>query len=294
MSTQPEYQPLEATDATFEKVVVERSREVPVLVDFWAPWCAPCRQLGPVLEQLAAESNGKFELVKINLDENPMLAQALTIRSIPAVKLIVNGEIKDEFLGAYPEKEVRAFLEKNLPYPTDDTAITALMRMMAGDAGAAPVLQDILRGDPDNPVALIGWGLHHAQQGDVEQARGALMRVSETELDRLVEKALVNRSLASLKGRVFLMEQAADGSPPPESGEAGSNSLQARLAEGCRLALAGEHQRALEEFLEIVRKNRAFGGDAGRKGMLAVFDLLPEKSPLLPAYRNKLSAILFS
>lgn len=294
MSTQPAYQPLEATDATFEKVVVERSREVPVLVDFWAPWCAPCRQLGPVLEQLAVESNGKFELVKINLDENPTLAQALTIRSIPAVKLIVNGEIKDEFLGAYSEKEVRAFLEKNLPSPTDDTAITVLMRIMAGDAGAAPVLQEILRVDPDNSVALIGWGLHHTQQGDVEQARGALKRVSETELDGLVEKALVTRSLAYLKGRVFLMEQAADGSPPPESGEAGFNGLQARLEEGCRLALAGEHERALEEFLEIVRKNRAFGGDAGRKGMLAVFDLLPEKSPLLPAYRNKLSALLFS
>ena len=110
---------VDATDADFQQVVIDAPENLPILVDFWAPWCAPCKTLGPILEKLATEAQGSFKLVKVNMDENPMLAQALMIQSIPAVKLFVNGVIKDEFMGAFSEADIRSFLDQNLPSSSD-------------------------------------------------------------------------------------------------------------------------------------------------------------------------------
>ncbi len=290
MSIDMSHQSVEATDADFQQTVLEASREVPVLVDFWAPWCEPCKVIGPVLEKLAQESGGGFKLVKVNMDENPMLAQALMIQSIPAVKLFVNGAIKDEFMGAYPEPEIRKFLEQNLPTSSDESAGSALEMYAEGQTEEAiETFEQTLAEDPDNAAGLIGLGNHMADQGNLEEAKKAAERVTDAALERLTDKAPAEKALNGLKAKIFLHEclEAAEE-------KKAEDEMSVRFENACRQALQGAHEEALEGFFSIVKEDRAFHGDGGRKGMVAVFDLLPNDSPITYAYRNKLSSVLFS
>ena len=289
---------VDASDADFQQVVLEESKQVPVLVDFWAPWCAPCKTIGPVLEMLAAEAGGRFKLVKVNMDENPMLAQALMIQSIPAVKLFVNGAIKDEFLGAYPEPEIRKFLEKNIPSASDEGAESGLQQFAEGDKERAlEMFQQALQEDPDNAVALIGMGNYQFEEGNLEEARAAVARVSEFDLGNLVDKANAEKALAGLKAKLFLrdsLDACADAGGGDAGGGDAADDINSRLRRGCELALEGSYEASLEALLSIVGEDRKFMDDIGRKSMVAVFDLLPNDSELTFAYRNKLSSLLFS
>ena len=282
---------IDATEKDFQQKVVDRSQEIPVLVDLWAPWCQPCKTFGPLLETLAAEFSGKFELVKVNVDESPMLAQALQVQSIPAVKLVVNKEIRDQFDGALPEPELRAFLERNLPTDSESTAAEGLKLWLAGHKpqGAA-ILKRIAAAEPENPVALVGLGLAMIEDGQLEETKQVLEKVTDFDLDHLPEKQILLRGLAALRAKVFLMESVNEGlsaAPQPDSTEG-------LFLLACQAALTGDSESALEGFLSIVQKDRKFKDDGGRRGMLAVFSLLPEDSPLLGSYRSRLSSILFA
>jgi len=294
MST-PQSYTFEASDADFQAAVLEKSHQVPVLVDFWAPWCGPCQVLGPVLEKLAVEGQGRFHLVKVNMDTSPMLAQLLRIQSIPAVKLFINGELRGEFMGAYPEPEIRRFLDQRLPSEAHHEAVDALHELDRGGADAAVQrLQAALARDPKDPAALIGLGMYHLQQGELAQAREMAERVSEVAVDQSAAVNGVKPRLAALRAGIFLSENAGDPAQAQARLAEREDDLDARFALGCTLALAGDFEAALEHLLYVVRRDRKAHDDGGRKGMLAVFDLLPPDSPLAQTYRNRLSSILFS
>ena len=283
----------DANDQDFQAKVLERSLTVPVLVDFWAPWCGPCKVIGPALEKLAGEYAGRFELCKVNMDENPMLAQVLMIQSIPAVKLFMNAEIKDEFVGAYPEPELRRFLDVNLPTSSDTAAVEGIrLRQQGRGEDAAQAFKAVLEREPDNAVALVGMGHHHADHGELDAAKEMVTKVNAIELDRLPDAKKLAREFDALKAKLFLMEPVAlarQGAPAGEKPE-----LEAVFLRCCELAMQGKMADALAGFLDIVRKDRKFRQDGGRKGMLAMFSLLPPDSPLIDSYRSQLSSILFA
>jgi putative thioredoxin len=167
----------DVTDATFDREVIERSHSVPIVIDFWAPWCGPCRTLGPILERLAAEHRGAFVLAKINVDENPEIAGEFGIRSIPAVKAVQNGEIVDEFVGALPEAAVRQFVQRLLPTAADRAAAAGRAAEGGGDvAGALAHYRRALESDPNHPAARLGLGRLLAAT-DTEGALAELERV---------------------------------------------------------------------------------------------------------------------
>ena len=278
----------EATDQDFAQTVVERSYQVPVLVDFWAPWCEPCRTLGPLLEKLVAEYGGAVLLAKVNVDENQKLAYALQIRSIPAVKLIMDGKLKDEFMGAYPEPQVREFLDHNLPTAVEIEAKEGVGKLREGDTETAEQkFRETLKNDPKNAKALVGLGLIQIDRGNLVEAKQMLADA--------VEQDDIRRELAQLRAKVFLHENAdGDEGALRARLQADPQDLEARFALACRDALNGRAEQALASLLEIVKTDRKFKEDAGRKGMVAVFDILPPDSPHTQAYRGKLSLILFS
>ncbi len=288
-------QTIVATDANFQAVVLEGSHDVPMLVDFWAPWCGPCKVISPVLEKLSKEYGGRFQLVKVNMDENPMLAQALRIQSIPNVKLIINGALQDEFAGAYPEPEVRKFLDRNLPSEADQAAVSGLQDMASGDRVAAMQrFQEILKRDPKNSAALVGLAGCHIDLGELEQARELAAQVDEAALERLPERKDLEARLVVLRAKIALTEQAGDVEAMEARVTANGADLEARCALAAALALEGHFAPALEHFLQVVKKDRKFKNDMGRKGMIATFALMPPDAPLVAEYRQKLSSILFA
>ncbi len=277
----------DVTDAGFDREVVEQSKRVPVVIDFWAPWCAPCRALGPVLERLAEEYGGAFVLAKINVDENPSAANAFGIRSIPAVKAVHGGEVVDEFIGALAEPAVRQFLSRILPSDSDRLAAEGSAAERRGDRTEAEALyRRALEGDPNQPAARLGLG-RLLSDSDPEAALGELDRVlpataERTEADRIAARLRLGRENgageAELRVRV-------DRQP---------NDLDARLRLARLLAAREEYEAALGHLLEIVKRDRGYEDDAGRKSMLDIFQILGSGHPLTEKYRSELARLLFS
>jgi putative thioredoxin len=277
---------IDVSSATFEREVLEASKQAPVVVDFWAPWCGPCRALGPVLEKLAAAYGGRFKLAKINSDENQDLAAAFGVRSIPTVIGFRDGRPAAQFLGAVPESQARAFIDKLLPSPSQlEQARAAALRKAGDPNGAALALRRALELDAGNDAARL----------DLAEVLIELGR--PTEATPLLDAV---RPDVDLEARVSALRAAAAfaGSGADEGG------LRRRLAANpadhdARLALAGayagkkRYREALDELLEIVRRQRDWNDGAARKQALDIFNLAGDQPELVSEYRRKLASALY-
>ncbi|MGH7784450.1 MAG: thioredoxin [Candidatus Binatia bacterium] len=278
---------IDVSEENFEAAVLERSRVVPVVVDFWAPWCGPCRVLGPVLEKLAEEYSGEFILAKVNVDDNPSLAGAFGVQGIPAVKLIKDGEIADEFTGAVPEPMIREMLSRFLPSASDIKAHEAANLEQVGQMSEAKALyQSILESEPNHAKALLGMGRLLTNEGDQAGALQNLERIPLTEEERGEADRLIARLQLQAEGNqdeAALRRQIA----------AEPNNLDARFNLAQTLAARENYEAALVEFLIILKSDRNFRDDGARKAMIQIFDVIGPDHPFTDKFRSELAKALF-
>lgn len=281
----------EVSRADFAARVVGQSRRLPVLVDFWAPWCGPCRMLTPILERLADEYAGKLFVAKVNTDAEQELAMEYRIRGIPAVKLFRNGEVAGEFVGVQPESAIRALIDRFVPNETDALIEKAVALRDAGQmADAVALLREAVGKEPNNDrakLALANLLCEQAAGGDV-----GLLQECQTLLDSLSIRAATNPEVEQARTRLIMARVAAEAPPADElerTVAANPDDLRARYRLAARATLAGRYEPAMEHLLEIVRRDRKFEDDAGRKGLVGIFHLLGSQHPLVVKYRGLLS-----
>lgn len=279
---------VDVTSETFEREVIEASKSTPVVVDFWAPWCGPCRVLKPILEKVASEYGGKFKLAKVNSDENQEIATEYGIRSIPDVMAFKDGKPVSHFLGAVPESQVRAFIDELIPTPSEIERARAAELRAAGDlAGAVEALRKAIDLDPANDPARL----------DLAELLIELKRVHEAEavLAAVQPNIDLDERLATLRAALAFARVA---------GSATEAELKAKLAKNLadnetRFTLSGlyagskRYQEALDELLEIVRRDRNWKDGEARKQILAIFKLAESQPELVSEYRRKLASTLY-
>ncbi len=278
---------IETGDRDFETAVIEGSKHTPMVVDFWAPWCAPCRTLGPLLERLAEEHRGAFVLAKVNVDESPGLSQALNVQSIPMVVGFRDGQVVAEFVGALPEAAVREFLAKVLPSEGDRLAAMGRQLLTAGKSERAEsTFRQALDLDARSDAALLGLASILAERSEYTEALLLLDRVrpgsARPDADRLAAEIRI-RQAGGGDEHALRAKLAAD-----------PGDLATRITLGQVLAAATRYREALQEYLEVVRRDRTFRDGAARKAMLDIFDLLGPGNEIVEHYRSELAKVLFS
>jgi putative thioredoxin len=282
---------MDTTLATFEKDVIAASTLAPVLVDFWAPWCGPCRTLGPMLERLEAEYGGKWKLVKVNVDENQELAAHFQVRSIPHVMAFADGRPVDQFVGVLAEGQLRAFLDRLVPDGAEAARRAALAALEEGLRDEAyDALKAALAYDPGYDDARMDLIEMLLEDQRIDDAR------AEVELLSPKTTQGIDARFNALKTRLDAVDAAAD-LPPTDALEARVAAepadLEARFDLASALIARRQYAGALEHLLEIVRRDRSFREDIGRKTMLSVFDLASGQPHLVSEWRRKLSSALF-
>jgi putative thioredoxin len=286
--------------ATFAADVLEASREVPVIVDFWAPWCEPCKTLGPALEKAVNDAKGAVKLVKVNIEENPEIAQQLRIQSIPTVYAFRNGQPVDGFMGAIPDSQVKTFVgqlaagaaghDHGGPEHAAEVLKIADDALDSGDiATAAQAYGHVLQDTPGDPRAVAGLAACYLKSGDLERARTTLQLVRPDG----VQDDAIRAVEAELK--------LHDNAPPPGVAQAlrdkltaDANDHQARYDLALALDAGGDRDGALAELLEIVRRDRKWNDDAARQHLVMLFEAMGFADPRTVEARRKLSSILFS
>lgn len=272
----------------FDARVLQESHELPVLVDFWAAWCGPCRMLTPVLVRLAQTYSGKFLLAKVDTDAEQGLATRYGIRGLPTVKVFRKGEVVDEFVGVQSETTIRQLIERHLPRASEVPLQQAAAAHAAGKTTeAVEILRRALLSTPDDDTLKLKLVELHLEHSRVEDARKLLAGLSVQAKAQPTARALLART-------DFALIAAAAPSPSEleQTIARDANNVQARAQLGALRVIAHDYEGALQQLLEIVRRDRDFGDDSGRKQMLAVFDILGGKGALVARYRNLLSAAL--
>ncbi|MBS0489831.1 MAG: co-chaperone YbbN [Proteobacteria bacterium] len=281
----------DGTDASFVADVIEASKETPVIVDFWATWCGPCRQLGPSIEKNVLAAKGKVKLVKIDIDANPQFAGQLRVQSIPAVFAFVGGRPVDGFMGALPDSQVKQFVDR-IAGQAPANAVDELLAMAkesleVGDVGgAAQAYAQVLQAEPDNVKAIGGMARCYLTGGDAERA---------AEIAAMAPDDAKDADLDSVRAALALAEEG-----PSETGEfeqrlaKDANDHEARYEIAKALAARGAWAEASDHLLTIIAADRAWNNDAARKQLLTIFEAAGSGSDITRAGRRRLSSILFS
>lgn len=296
---------IDVTIENFETEVIAASMEIPVLVDFWAPWCGPCKVIGPLLEKLEVAYEGRFKLVKIDSDQQQQLAGAFQIRSIPTCVLLKNGQPVDGFMGAMPEGKIREFLDKHVPAQTEAPAEAEVEAMPLDDEGQRDALAQAVAQEPDNDNARFDYVKWLLLAGYLDEAKVAFAPV--------IAKASGVRRLDSLKRLMDAMDFAmAQGNPQQALAgfdaqiAANKRDFDARYARARLLAAHLQWTEAMDELLEILMRDKAWSEDAARKTYIAILDIMeppkpkvadgqiPPDDPVVATYRRRLSSVVLS
>jgi len=284
----------EATEATFMADVVEASQEIPVIVDFWAPWCGPCKTLGPQLEAAVTAAGGKVRMVKVNVDENQMIAGQLRIQSIPTVYAFWQGQPVDGFQGAVSQSEIKAFVDRLTGLAGDGGLGDALeaAEQMLGDGAAVDAAQTfaaVLGEEPENPAALGGLVRAQIAMGALDQAE-ALLNTAKPEIAGSAE-------VEAARAQLDLARQAADAGPVSElraAVEQNPDDHKARFELAKALHAKGQVQDAVDELLELFRRDREWNEGAAKAQLLTIFDALKPQDPIALSGRRRLSSMIFA
>lgn len=284
----------DGTEAAFMADVIDGSAEIPVIVDFWAPWCGPCKQLGPALEAAVTAAKGKVRMVKVNVDENPAISAELRIQSVPTVYAFFQGKPVDGFQGALPASQLKTFVDKLAALAGDDglaEAIEAAEAMLTDGAAAdaAETFAAILGEEPENAAAFGGLLRAHLALGEVDQAEALLASVPA--------KIATTKEVEAARAQIALHLQAANAGPEAElraAVAAEPDNLQARFDLALALHAAGKVEEAVDDLLDLFRRDQEWNDAAAKTQLFTIFDALTPQDPIAVKGRRKLSSIIFA